>query len=190
MKVIGVLAIQGDVEKHAGMLKKAGAIPLPVKTERQLEGIEGLVIPGGESTTIGKLMVRFALMETIRKKIISGLPVLGTCAGAILLAKNIQEYDQPHIGVMDITISRNAYGSQIESFETDICVPSCGNKSIHAVFIRAPIITKVGKDVIVLSRFESKPVLVQEKNMIAATFHPELTDDMRIHEYFLKMLRK
>jgi 5'-phosphate synthase pdxT subunit len=194
LKTIGILAFQGDIDKHAYSIEKTGAQPFPVKNEKQLEHINGLIIPGGESTTIGKLLVRFSLLKPLRRRIADGLPVFGTCAGTILLAKTIidnnNKSDQPRIGTMDITVSRNAYGPQIESFETDITFSFSGNDRVRAVFIRAPIITRIGRKVTVLGVFEDKPVLIQQANMLAATFHPELTGDTRVHKYFLEMIEK
>jgi 5'-phosphate synthase pdxT subunit len=194
LKQIGILALQGDIDKHAQSIEKAGARSLPVRNEKQLRQIDGLIIPGGESTTIGKLLERFSLLEPLRKKITEGLPVFGTCAGTILLAKTIihktNKSDQPRIGTMDITVSRNAYGPQIESFETDITFSFSGKPVIRAVFIRSPIIMRIGRQVTILGVFEDKPVLIRQAHMLAATFHPELTDDTRIHAYFLEMIRE
>lgn len=190
MKTIGILALQGDIEKHARITEKAGARSVPVKTKDVLEQVDGLIIPGGESTTIGKLLVRFSLFEPLKAKIRGGLPVFGTCAGTILLAKEILSSHQTKLGTMNITVSRNTYGPQIESFETDIMLSLAKNSQLRfrAVFIRAPIITRVGKKCDVLALFENNPILVREKNMLAATFHPELTDDERIHRFFLGMV--
>ncbi|MBN2535892.1 MAG: pyridoxal 5'-phosphate synthase glutaminase subunit PdxT [Spirochaetales bacterium] len=187
---MGILALQGDIEKHARIIEKAGAQSIPVKTKARLEQVDGLIIPGGESTTIGKLLVRFSLMEALKVKIHNGLPVFGTCAGTILLAKEIKAGNQVKLGIMNITVSRNAYGPQIESFETDIILSLYKDttEQFRAVFIRAPIITRIGKKCEVLALFENRPVLVREKNILTATFHPELTDDMRIHRYFLEMV--
>ncbi|MBN1697417.1 MAG: pyridoxal 5'-phosphate synthase glutaminase subunit PdxT [Spirochaetales bacterium] len=191
---MGILALQGDVAKHATSIEKAGARTTEVRNSSDLDRISGLIIPGGESTTIGKLLVRFSLLEPLRKRITEGLPVFGTCAGTILLADTIiskgNKCDQPHIGTMDITVSRNAYGPQIESFETDITLTFSPGVTLRAVFIRAPVIVRSGKKVEVLGVFENTPVLLKQANMLAATFHPELTDDIRIHEYFCAMTKK
>jgi pyridoxal 5'-phosphate synthase pdxT subunit len=192
LKTIGILALQGDTEKHARTIEKAGAGSLLVKSLHHLKKVDGLIIPGGESTTIGKLLVRFSLLAPLRASIKKGLPIFGTCAGTILLAKDIISSQQVKIGVMDISVMRNAYGPQIESFETDITLSLTGNSSeqFRAIFIRAPVITRLGKKCQVLAEFENRPILVREKNILAATFHPELTDDLRIHRYFLEMVEE
>ncbi|MBN2444200.1 MAG: pyridoxal 5'-phosphate synthase glutaminase subunit PdxT [Spirochaetales bacterium] len=192
MKKIGILSLQGDSEKHFLMTESAGAQPVLVKTLHHLEQVHGLIIPGGESTTIGKLLDRFSLLEPLKTRIQNGFPVFGTCAGAILLAKEIEHSHQLALGTMDITLSRNAYGPQIESFETDIIIslPEGRKDLFRAIFIRAPIITRVGKNCEILSIYQKKPVLVREHNMLVATFHPELTDNAVIHSYFLSMLKE
>lgn len=187
MKTIGVLALQGAFEKHMEKIEKIGAVPLNVRNEKELDTIDALIIPGGESTTIGKLLVRFNMLQKIKSLIEKGLPVFGTCAGMILLAKDIENSDQVRIGKMDIKVSRNAYGSQTESFETQIQVPEIKKSCVKAIFIRAPRIVSVEKNVDVLSVYENTPVFIRQNNMLAASFHPELTDDTSIHEYFLKM---
>jgi 5'-phosphate synthase pdxT subunit len=156
-----------------------------VRTKDDLTGIDGIILPGGESTTIGMLLDRFSLLDPLERLIRGGLPVFATCAGAILLAKEIEGSAQTKLGLLDITLKRNAYGSQIESFETDIHVPIAGDEPIRGVFIRAPIIIRAGTNVNVLAYFENTPVLVQESNIIAATFHPELARELRIHKYFI-----
>lgn len=189
-KKIGILALQGDVEKHVLMVEKAGALPIPVKTMAQFDEVDGLIIPGGESTTIGKLLVRFSLLNKLKTKISGRLPIFGTCAGAILLAKEILKSNQIKLGTMSVEISRNAYGPQVESFETDIRLSfdKKDSKPFRAVFIRAPIITHVSKKCEIFAEYEDHPVLVREKKMLIATFHPELTDDIRIHKYFIGMI--
>ncbi|MDR0720634.1 MAG: pyridoxal 5'-phosphate synthase glutaminase subunit PdxT, partial [Treponema sp.] len=151
------------------------------------EKIDGLIIPGGESTTIGKLLVRYDMAETIKQFAAEGNPVYGTCAGAILLARNIEKYDQVRLGVLDIQVLRNGYGRQIESFEADIPAPSLGEIPLRGVFIRAPIITSVGKEVQIIAEFNGSPVFVRQGNIISTTFHPELTGDLRVHRYFLSL---
>jgi pyridoxal 5'-phosphate synthase pdxT subunit len=186
MKKIGVLGLQGDFEKHVRTLGMAGADPRLVVAAEDVPGLDGLVIPGGESTTIGKLMVAFGLLEPIKARIAAGMPVLGTCAGMILLAARITGSSQPRIGMLDAEVNRNAYGRQIESFEADIPV-SFISEPVRGVFIRAPKIVALGPSVEVLGTFEDVPVLVRQGAMLACAFHPELTDETRIHEYFLSL---
>lgn len=194
---IGVLAIQGSVEEHMDMLKKIGISPVAVKTKADLDKVDGLIIPGGESTTIGKLMKLDGLDREIRARAKKSffsrkkpLAVWGTCAGAILLAKKVLNNKPDILGLMDITIARNAYGRQTDSFETSIYAPSVAREKIPAVFIRAPKIEKVSKKAEVLAVFEGTPVMVRQKNLLATTFHPELTSDTRVHEYFVSMIGK
>lgn len=196
---VGVLAFQGDFAKHLDLLANMGRRAVAVRSTEDLGAISGLVIPGGESTTIGMLMERFDLLPAVRQRIVEGMPVLGTCAGAILLARDIIGSDQPRLGLMDVSIERNAYGRQIESFEANIDLPRLASteqhaftpttaggveaptKSVQVVFIRAPVITDVGEDVEVIARFEGNPVVVRQKNMLAATFHPELSGESALH---------
>jgi pyridoxal 5'-phosphate synthase pdxT subunit len=187
---IGVLALQGDVPEHLRALEQAGARAVPVKTRDTLESVDGLVIPGGESTTVGMLLERFDLMEPLRERIAEGMPVFGTCTGLILMAKTIEGSGQPRIGCMDVTVHRNAYGRQVDSFEADVAVPAIGAEPVRAVFIRAPQVTGVEPSVEVLAETEAGPVLVRQGSMLAATFHPELTEDRRIHELFVGMTRQ
>ncbi len=185
MKKIGVLALQGDFDKHIAVFKAAGTDSFPVRTREELALCEALVIPGGESTTIGKLLDSFSLLTPLRERILSGLPVFSTCAGTILLAQEIYNSNQIRLAVLEIEIERNAYGRQVESFEADIDVSFLGAQPIKGVFIRAPIITKTGAGVEVLSRYEEHPVIVKKGNIVAVTFHPELTSDYRLQNYFL-----
>jgi 5'-phosphate synthase pdxT subunit len=192
MTRIGVLALQGDVAEHAAMLEEAGADPVVVKRAEQLGEIDGLIIPGGESTTIGKLLRRFDMLEPLRTRVRDGFPVYGTCAGMILLADEIQDAgaDQPTIGGMDIAVQRNAFGRQRESFETDLPVPDVGTEPVHAVFIRAPLITRVGDDVHVLASLpDGRTVAARQGNIVVSSFHPELTNDSRLHRYFVDVAR-
>lgn len=191
MTNIGVLALQGDVAEHEAMLAASGANPSLVKRADQLDELDGLIIPGGESTTIGKLLRRFNLLEPMQERVHAGFPVFGTCAGMILLADRLEDAatDQPTIGGMDITVLRNAFGRQRESFETDLPVPSVGDKPLHAVFIRAPLITQVGDDVTVLASLgDGRTVAARQDNLLVASFHPELTADSRLHRYFVDMV--
>lgn len=191
MTTIGVLAYQGDFARHIYRLKELGVEAEPVRDTESFARVDGLIIPGGESTTIGLLLSRFGLLEAIRNRITTGFPVFGTCAGAILLADTIEGSDQPHIGGLDMGITRNAYGPQIESFEADLKVVDCrwsrwSDGPVHGVFIRAPIIARTGENATTLVEFENRPVLVQQHSLLAATFHPELTSDDRVHRYFLE----
>jgi pyridoxal 5'-phosphate synthase pdxT subunit len=188
VNLIGVLALQGDFEKHLDALSALKAKCIPVRSAEELQKIDGIILPGGESTTIGMLLDRFAMLDPLREMIRKGLPVFATCAGMILLAKEIEGSSQPHLGVMDISIQRNAYGPQIESFETDIHVPLLGDDPVKGVFIRAPITTRFGEKVSILATFEGKPVLIRESNMLAAAFHPELAGELRIHRYFMESM--
>lgn len=186
--IAGVLAIQGDVREHQRIIESLSVQCRLVKTAEDLERVDALVIPGGESSTIGFLLDEHDMIDLLRKRIEAGMGAFGTCAGAILLADQLLtepgEQEWPRIGGLDIAIQRNAYGRQVESFESDIDVEGIGE--MHAVFIRAPVIDSVGADVDVLSSHRDRPVVVRQGNMFAATFHPELSDDVRLHEYFLK----
>ncbi|HZX45054.1 MAG TPA: pyridoxal 5'-phosphate synthase glutaminase subunit PdxT [Candidatus Nanoarchaeia archaeon] len=182
---IGVLALQGSVSEHIQILKRCGVTPIEVRLPEDLKHVDGLVIPGGESTTIGKLMERFWLDIEIKRKYEQGMPIYGTCAGAILLAKHIVGSTQARLGLMDITVKRNDYGRQVDSFEADLTIQ---DKPFKGIFIRAPII-KAHKGCKVLAEYNKHPVLVQQKNLLAGTFHPELTNDTLIHEYFISMVK-
>lgn len=185
---VGVLALQGAFREHARVLVHCGCEPVEVRKPEHLEGLTGLIIPGGESTAIGKLLVDFGLMEVLQDKGRAGFPIFGTCAGLILLAKEIEGSNQPSLGLMDIKVKRNAYGRQVDSFEVELPVPQdLGLTPIMAVFIRAPYIERVGPEVTVLSTFQDKIVLARQGNLLAAAFHPELTEDYRLHQYFLAM---
>lgn len=185
---IGVLALQGDVREHCEALAQAGAVPVPVKTREGLAEVQGLVIPGGESTTVGMLLERFELMEPVRCRIAAGMPVFGTCAGLILMARDITGSSQPRIGCLDVEVERNAYGRQVDSFETQLQAPVLGPDPLPAVFIRAPRIVRTGPGVEVLATGDG-PVLVREGSLLAAAFHPELTADRRVHTCFVEMAR-
>lgn len=184
MNRVGVLALQGDVREHVRLLASLGAQAVEVKTPENLASIDALVIPGGESTTIGKMAVRFGMIEPLRVAIHAGLPVYGTCAGMILLAGSITEGDQPLIGALDVVVRRNAFGRQNESFETELDVTGL-DRPFHAVFIRAPWIEKVGSDVEVLAAIGDHPVMVRQGRILATSFHPELTGDGRIHQMLM-----
>ena len=189
-KIIGILGMQGAIAEHQEIL-----IQIPdtktriVKTAKDLDCIDGLILPGGESTAIGKLLDYFSLKEILQEKIISGLPVFGTCAGLILLAKNIENQTNTHLATMDITVKRNGYGSQLDSFSTNLLIPTIDkNMPIPLVFIRAPYITKTDKDVQILATLDNKIIAARQKNMLVSSFHPELTCDLRFHQYFLSMI--
>jgi len=184
---IGVLALQGDVPEHIKALQGCGCSPSEVKSPPDLEGLQGLILPGGESTTQGKLLVNFGLLEPITQAAHRGLPLWGTCAGMILMAKEIVGSEQPLLGVMDVVVRRNAFGRQVDSFESPLVVKGLPGGPFRGVFIRAPYVDSVGPQVEVLSEFEGRPVFVRQGHLLASAFHPELTDDLRIHEYFLSI---
>lgn len=188
---VGVLALQGDVSEHLEMMGRVGARSLPVKTQEGLEGLDGLIIPGGESTTVGKLLVRYGLDEAIRRRVREGMALYGTCTGLILLAQRIHGSAQPRLGLMDMDVERNAFGRQVDSFEVDIPIPAIGGAPFRAVFIRAPFIREVGSEVEVLARLPGpggQIVMARQGKLLASAFHPELTDDPRVHAYFLRMI--
>lgn len=178
--------MQGAVREHLRAMEKCGVEAVPIKKAAQMDDICGLIIPGGESTTVGKLMARYGFMEEITGRAGEGMAVFGTCTGLILLAKKISGRNQPVLGLMHITVDRNAFGRQIDSFEADLEVSGL-DKPFHAVFIRAPLIEETGPDVEVLCRMDGRIVMAREKKFLAAAFHPELTDDLRIHKMFLEM---
>ncbi|MBI4729901.1 MAG: pyridoxal 5'-phosphate synthase glutaminase subunit PdxT [Acidobacteria bacterium] len=180
---IGVLALQGDFEDHRVALGRLGTDPVLVRTPDDLGGVDGLVIPGGESTTIGKLAVRRGLIEPIRARAASGMPVLGTCAGMILCARRVVDSDQPVLGLVDITVRRNAFGRQVDSFECDLDVGGVGR--VRAVFIRAPWVESVGEGVEVLAERDGRPVAARQGRVLVTAFHPELTEDTGVHAAFL-----
>ena len=186
MTRVGVLALQGDVREHIHILEALGADGVPVKKPEELGEVDALVIPGGESTTIGKMAVRFGLLEPLRSAVGDGLPVYGTCAGMILLASAVSDGDQPLIGGLDVVVKRNAFGRQNESFEASLDVLGLDDP-FHAVFIRAPWIEKVGSEVEVIAAVDDHPVMVRQDSILASSFHPELTQDGRIHQMLLEM---
>ncbi|MDX1468293.1 MAG: pyridoxal 5'-phosphate synthase glutaminase subunit PdxT [Acidimicrobiia bacterium] len=187
MTRVGVLALQGDVREHLTVLSDLGADAVPLKRSEQLGDVAGLVIPGGESTTIGKMAVRFGILEPLRRAIDEGLAVYGTCAGMILLAGAITEGDQPLIGALDVVVRRNAFGRQNESFEAGVEIDGL-DKPFPAVFIRAPWIEKAGAAVRVLAEIDDHPVMVCQDRLLATSFHPELTGDDRVHRMFLDLI--
>ena len=187
---IGVLAVQGDFREHIAALKRAGADAVPVKRANEILSCDGLVIPGGESTTIGILCQRFGLGDAIVELHRSGRAIWGTCAGLILLAKEIVASKQWRLGIMDIEVARNAFGRQVDSFEADLDFAGIEGGPVRAVFIRAPYVTRVWADVQVLATFQDKIVAVRQGNLLGTAFHPELTDDLRVQEYFLGMVEE
>lgn len=187
---IGVLALQGAFIEHKKKLRELGVEAAEVRLPEDLKGLDGLIIPGGESTTIGKLAVEFGLVEPLRQ-FAKSKPTWGTCAGMIFLAKDIGIDRQPILGLMNIKVNRNAFGRQLDSFEVELPVSKLGDEPFHAVFIRAPVVTETGKSVETLATLEDGQVVaVQSGHLLATAFHPELTDDNRLHEYFVNMAKK
>jgi pyridoxal 5'-phosphate synthase pdxT subunit len=195
--VIGVLALQGDVREHLEVLRAQGADAVPVRRPEELAGVDGLVIPGGESTTMYKLADRFGLLEPLRAAVQGGLPAYGSCAGMILLADRLLDAppDQQTVGGIDVTVRRNAFGRQVDSFESEIRLEGLDGGPIHAVFIRAPWVEEAGEDVEVLGRVvggpaDGKIVAVRQGSLVATSFHPELTGDRRVHALFVDIVRQ
>lgn len=187
---IGVLALQGAFIEHEHMLRALGAEPVQVRLPQHLDGLDGLIIPGGESTTIGKLATSYGLMEPLRQ-FAASQPTWGTCAGMIFLARDIGIDRQPILGLMDLTVSRNAFGRQVDSFEADLDISGLEGGPFHAVFIRAPVATAAGPQTDVLSRLpDGRIVAAQQGHLLATAFHPELTNDPRLHDYFLSLARQ
>ncbi len=186
---IGVLALQGAVAEHIRSIELAGGRGVAIKRAEQLGEIDGLIIPGGESTTIGKLMRKYDFIDAIRGFAESGKPVFGTCAGLIVLAERLEGAEEPHLRLMNMTVARNAFGRQRESFETDLDVKGI-ETPLRAVFIRAPLIKEVGGNVDVLSTYKGEIVTARQGNLLASSYHPELTDDYRLHSYFIDMARQ
>jgi pyridoxal 5'-phosphate synthase pdxT subunit len=195
--IVGVLALQGDVREHLAALTACGADVRPVRRPADLEGLDGIVLPGGESTTIDKLSQIFGLREPLINALEGGLPAYGSCAGMILLAKQVLDgtKDQQTFGVLDITVRRNAFGRQVESFETDVDLVDIQGGPMHAVFIRAPWVESIDNGVQILGAVvppglkEPKIIAVRHQNVLATSFHPEVTDDLRIHRYFVDLVR-
>ena len=182
----GILALQGDFREHAEMLASIGQAAVEVRRPEQLDALDSLIIPGGESTTIARLILRYSFTEPLRAFCASGRPTWGTCAGAILLAKQVDDLDRPGIETMDMTVARNAFGRQVDSFEAGIEIGGLDGKPFRAIFIRAPVIESVGEGVEVLGRLEDGGIVAaRQGNLLATAFHPELGGDTRLHEYFL-----
>jgi 5'-phosphate synthase pdxT subunit len=195
---VGVLALQGDVREHILCLRAVGAEPVPVRRPKDLTDLDGLVLPGGESTTIGRLLGLFDLLEPLRAAVRDGLPAYGSCAGMVLLADELLDGrpGQPTIGGLDVAVRRNAFGSQVESFETDLPLVGAGAEPVHGVFIRAPWVERTGKGVEVLARVPAdrpaagRVVAVRQGPVLATSFHPELTGDTRVHRLFIDMVKE
>ncbi len=190
MKKIGVLALQGAFIEHINMLNKIGqAEAIPIRLPQELAELDGLIIPGGESITIGKLIKAYDFTSELQNRISGGMPVFGTCAGMILLAKQVPGLNGYSLEMMDIKVRRNAFGRQVDSFEADLSMPVLGETPFHAIFIRAPWIDNVGSEVEVLAQLsDGTPVAAKSENIMVAAFHPELTNDTRLHSYFLSMV--
>lgn len=187
---VGVLGLQGDVVEHLAALRAAGADAIEVKTPSDLARVDGLVIPGGESTTVMKLLARFEMAEPIVRRVRAGMPLWGTCMGMIVAAKDVADLDQPTLGLIDITVRRNAFGRQNDSAEVPLAVPALGSDPFPAVFIRAPWIERTGPGVELLAERDGHGVMVREGDVLGTSFHPELTGDHRVHGYFLDMVRR
>jgi 5'-phosphate synthase pdxT subunit len=192
---VGVLALQGDFAEHEAMLRRLGVNTRQVRSAEDLRGLDGLIIPGGESTTFGRLMTDFGMYEPLRAFLRTGTPVWGTCAGMIVLAREASDLEFPTLEAMDIEVLRNAYGRQVDSFEAELDVAALGNEPFHAVFIRAPVVASTGACVEVLASVRDErdgreaPVALRQGQLMATSFHPELTADTRFHKYFLDMIR-
>lgn len=188
---VGILALQGDFQEHEAVLQRIGVATQQVRLPKHLEQVDRLIIPGGESTTIGKLLVLYHLIEPIRERVRQGMPIWGTCAGAIIMAQRIAEghpSGQPGLALFDITARRNAFGRQRDSFEADLSMPQLGIDAFHAIFIRAPLLEAPGPTVTTLARLENGDIVAaQQGHMLATSFHPELSNDDRFHRYFLEV---
>ncbi|HEV8114852.1 MAG TPA: pyridoxal 5'-phosphate synthase glutaminase subunit PdxT [Acidimicrobiales bacterium] len=187
---VGVLALQGDVREHVAALTALGAEVIEVRTEAQLDAVDGLVLPGGESTALGIMIASSGLRRPIEERLAAGMPAFGTCAGMILLAREVVDGrpDQTSLGAINLSVRRNAFGSQAASFEVDLDVAGLDGGPLHAVFIRAPVVEQSGPGVEVLARIDDRPVLARQGPVLACAFHPELVGDLRLHELFLTMI--
>jgi pyridoxal 5'-phosphate synthase pdxT subunit len=184
---VGVLALQGDVDEHVSAFERAGARPRPIKTPRDLVGVDALVIPGGESTTVMKLLARFGLERPIVERVRGGMPLWGTCMGMIVAARDVAGLEQPTLNLIDITVRRNAFGRQNDSAELASPIPALGGPAFPAIFIRAPWIERFGPTVELLAERDGHGIMACERNVLVTAFHPELTSDDRVHRYFLRM---
>ncbi len=189
---IGVIAMQGAFAEHIKMFESLGVKAIDVRKPEDLKGVQGIVLPGGESTTVGMMMKKYGLIKPVIDIVKKGAPIFGTCAGLVLLSKKIEGgiENQPILSLLDVTTLRNAYGRQVDSFETPLKVEILGDTPFLGVFIRAPFVKEVGKNVKVLAKFEGNIVAVQQGNILATAFHPELTKDARFHQYFLSLIEK
>ena len=185
---VGVLAYQGDVREHLAALEAAGAVPVEVRTLEELDTVDGLVVPGGESTVIGKLASRYGLLEPLRERARAGLPVLGTCAGMIFLAREVEGPPQDLLGVLDVRVRRNAFGRQVASFEAEVDVKGIDGGPVAGAFIRAPWVAEAGPEVEVLAEVEGKVVAVRQGNLLATAFHPELSGEVRLHRWLVDLV--
>ena len=189
---VGVLALQGDFREHLAVLAALGAVAVPVRRPEEIDELDGLVIPGGESSVMDKLSRLFGLADPLKAAIAGGLPVYGTCAGLIMIADTLIDSitGQQSLGGLDVAVRRNAFGSQLDSFETDLSIPVLGDPPLHAVFIRAPVVESAGPGVTVLGALDDgRIVAVEQGNLLGTSFHPEITGDTRFHEYFLQKIR-
>ncbi|MCJ7842943.1 pyridoxal 5'-phosphate synthase glutaminase subunit PdxT [Lederbergia sp. NSJ-179] len=190
MLKIGILGLQGAVREHAHTVEKCGAEAVTVKSIDQLDQLDGLILPGGESTTMRRLLDQYGFVEPLKEFAHRGKPIFGTCAGLILLAKRISGQENAHLELMDITVERNSFGRQRESFEADIAIAGVAEDKMTAVFIRAPHITEAGENVEILAKYDGRIVAVREGQFLGCSFHPELTDDSRLTAYFLQMVEE
>ena len=188
--LIGVLALQGDVDEHIAAMRRAGADAIPVKTQTDLDRVDGLIIPGGESTTVMKLLNRFGLDAPIQSRARDGMPVWGTCMGMIVAAHDVAGMTQPTLDLLDITVRRNAFGRQNDSAEIELPIAVLGDRPFPAIFIRAPWIERVGPSVELLAERDGHGVMVRQGNLLGTSFHPELTNDPRVHAFFLKIVEE
>lgn len=186
--LIGVLALQGDVVEHRAALERAGAPVLEVRTPADLARVDALVIPGGESTTVIRLLARFGLTEPVRARVLAGMPLWGTCMGLIVAAHDVADLPQPTLDVLDVTVRRNAFGRQVDSAEVALTIPALGPEPFPAIFIRAPWIERTGPAVETLAERDGHVVMVRQGNVLGTSFHPELTGDDRVHAYFLALV--
>jgi len=189
-KRVGILALQGAFREHRQVLQRLGYDVCEVRTPADLDQIQGLIIPGGESTAIGKLLQIAGLGDKIKELAQKDLPIFGTCAGMILLSKEIVDSDQYRLGLMDVSVKRNAFGRQVASFEADLDIPVLGKEPVRTVFIRAPYVTRIEPNVGILAEYDHKVIFVRQGNMLASAFHPELTQDHRVHRYFLNIVEE
>jgi 5'-phosphate synthase pdxT subunit len=188
MNTVGVLALQGDVVEHAQALERAGARVVEVRTPEDLARIDGLIVPGGESTTVIRLLDRFGLTEPIKARVAAGMPFWGTCMGMIVAAHDVADLAQPTLDLLDVTVRRNAFGRQVDSAEVPLDIPALGDEPFPAIFIRAPWIERTGPNVETLAERDGHGVMVRQSNVLGTSFHPELTGDDRVHAYFLSMV--